>query len=140
MQEHYNIIKPNSILFPKIGESLKKNHRKINRVSCIVDNNCAALVNYTKNNTLYFYYVSKLINMGDFNNGGAVPSVDMASLLSYPIPFPPIKEQEQIVSYIQNKLEAIDKIVTNINAQIDKLKLLKKSLINEVISGQRPVI
>lgn len=64
--------------------------------------------------------------------------IDKISSLS--IALPPIDEQKAIVEYLDNKYESIDAYIANINAQIDKLKLLKKSLINEVISGQRPVI
>lgn len=64
--------------------------------------------------------------------------IDKISSLS--IALPPLDEQKAIVEYLDNKYESIDAYIANINAQIDKLKLLKKSLINEVISGQRPVI
>ena len=63
--------------------------------------------------------------------------IDKISSLS--IAIPPIEEQKAIVEYLDKKYEHIDAFIANINAQIDKLKLLKKSLINEVISGQRPI-
>lgn len=62
---------------------------------------------------------------------------DKISSLS--IALPPIEEQKSIVEYLDSKYERIDAIIANINAQIDKLKLLKKALINEVVTGQRPI-
>lgn len=63
--------------------------------------------------------------------------VDKISSLS--IVLPPIDEQKAIATYLDNKCTRIEAITSNINTQIEKLKLLKKALINEVITGQRPI-
>lgn len=63
--------------------------------------------------------------------------IDKISSLS--IVLPPIKEQKAIVDFIDTQYAKIDAIVSNINQQIEKLKILKKSLINEVITGQRTI-
>ncbi|MGI5847063.1 MAG: restriction endonuclease subunit S [Candidatus Cryptobacteroides sp.] len=55
------------------------------------------------------------------------------------LPIPPLSEQKEIADYLDNKLKSIDIILDNINTQIEKLKLLKKALINEVITGRRPI-
>lgn len=53
--------------------------------------------------------------------------------------YPPIEEQQLIADYLDEKCQKIDEISENINRQIEKLKLLKKALINEIISGQRAI-
>ena len=58
-------------------------------------------------------------------------------IASLSIALPPMAEQKAIVEYLDGKYERIDAFIANINAQIDKLKLLKKALINEVVTGQR---
>lgn len=58
---------------------------------------------------------------------------------SIPALYPPLEEQKLIADYLDEQNDKIDKLMTNINAQIDKLKLLKKALINEVITGQRTI-
>ena len=60
-------------------------------------------------------------------------------IASLSIALPPIEEQKAIVKYLDGKYQRIDAFIANINAQIDKLKLLKKALINEVVTGQRPI-
>lgn len=52
---------------------------------------------------------------------------------------PPFSEQQAIASYLDEKCTKIDAIVENLNQQIEKHKLLKRALINEVITGQRAV-
>lgn len=55
------------------------------------------------------------------------------------IPIPPIEEQKAIVSYLDEKCAKIDAIVEKINHQIERLKELKRSLINEVVTGKRAI-
>lgn len=52
---------------------------------------------------------------------------------------PPYKEQQAIAAYLDEKSAKIDAAIANINKQMDALKRLKRSLINEVITGQRAV-
>ena len=52
---------------------------------------------------------------------------------------PPLSEQQAISTYLDEKCAKIDAIIENLNQQIDKHKLLKRALINEVITGQRAV-
>jgi type I restriction enzyme S subunit len=47
-----------------------------------------------------------------------------------------IEEQNKIVSFLDNKTQTIDKIVSNINTQIQTLKELRKTLINDAVTGK----
>jgi len=50
-------------------------------------------------------------------------------------PVPPLHEQKTITDYIDQKTGQIDQIISTINAQIEKLKELRKTLINDVVTG-----
>lgn len=52
---------------------------------------------------------------------------------------PPYEEQQAIAAYLDEKCTKIDAAIANIDKQTDALKRLKRSLINEVITGQRAV-
>lgn len=49
---------------------------------------------------------------------------------------PPIKEQVSISNYLDEKTQKIDSIVSNIKTQIETLKELRKTLINDVVTGK----
>jgi type I restriction enzyme S subunit len=49
---------------------------------------------------------------------------------------PPIVEQKTIAAYLDEKTAHIDRIVSIINSQIDKLKELRLTLINDVVTGK----
>lgn len=53
--------------------------------------------------------------------------------------FPPIQEQHEIVAYLDDKCNKIDAIINKIESKIELLKELKRSLINEVVTGQRAI-
>ena len=53
---------------------------------------------------------------------------------------PPKEEQDAIVNFIDDKCNKIEAIESKIAEKIEKLKALKRSLINEVVTGQRAII
>ena len=56
------------------------------------------------------------------------------------VPFPPPDEQKAITDYLDTKTAQIDQIIQTINAQIEKLKELRKTLINDVVTVKIKVI
>lgn len=56
------------------------------------------------------------------------------------IPLPPKPEQEEIAKYLDHKTATIDAIVGNIGKQIETLKQLRKTLINDVVTGKIKVV
>jgi type I restriction enzyme S subunit len=57
----------------------------------------------------------------------------------FPIPLPPLTEQESICVYLDEKLDELKRIVTNIESQIATLTAYRKSLIHECVTGQRRI-
>lgn len=61
------------------------------------------------------------------------------TLASLHFPVPPIEEQKEIAAYLDEKCAKIDAILEKINTEVERLKELKRSLINEVVTGQRAI-
>ena len=53
--------------------------------------------------------------------------------------YPPLPEQRSIATYLDDKCAKIDTIVSNLDKQISRYGDLKRSLIDEVITGKRAV-
>jgi len=68
--------------------------------------------------------------------GMGIPHLNPQVLNNFPCPAPPKKEQTFIANYLDEKTQKIDAIVTNIGKQIDTLKELRKTLINDVVTGK----
>lgn len=140
IRERYNIVPVNSILFAKIGEALKKNHRKINSIECIVDNNCEALTQTKDNSIDYMYYQFLCIDMAWFDNSGTIPCINNQKLLDSFLVLPPRESQIEIASYLDNKCSEIDNIIDEKLKLIFDLESYKRSLIYETVTGKRRVV
>ncbi len=82
-----------------------------------------ASMDYTKSNALYT----------------TVPIINNAYLGIIKIPFPEVKEQKEIISYLDKKCSQIDAIVKGKQEQLEKIKQHKKSLIYEYVTGKKRV-
>lgn len=71
--------------------------------------------------------------------GMGIPHLNPTLLNNFMIPVPPLAEQKEIINVLSKQTEKLSDAITLLNAQIEKYKLLKRSLINEVITGQRAV-
>ena len=57
----------------------------------------------------------------------------------FPIPLPPLAEQEAICAHLDDKTAEVSRITATIQAQIATLTAYRKSLIHECVTGQRRV-
>lgn len=134
-ENRWNIVPRNSILLAKIGESLKKNHRKITRGECLIDNNMMALALKKQIVSLkYYYYLMCLIRMEWFVNPGAVPSVDVSKFRSFGVPSFVKAEQEQIEKFLNRKTMQIDDLITKKERMIDLLREERAAVINQAVT------
>jgi type I restriction enzyme S subunit len=63
----------------------------------------------------------------------------MGFMLNSEIPLPPHSEQQQIVSYLDEQTQLIDKTISVEQRRIELLKEYRQSLISEVVTGKRKV-
>lgn len=81
------------------------------------------------NSTMFDYYMS-LFSTATINQ---LTNNNLKCML---IPFPEKKEQTEIAMILNNKSKLIRKIFLNLQSQINNLKLLKQSLISDVVTGK----
>lgn len=60
--------------------------------------------------------------------------VSSDGILKRKVAFPSTDEQQKIVVYLNQKLSQVDSLIANVQAQIEKLKAYKQSLITEVVT------
>ena len=70
------------------------------------------------------------------SNGVSYPATNATVIGDLFFLVPPLAEQVSIGAYLDEKTAQIDRIVTVINIQIEKLKDLRKALINDVVTGK----
>ncbi len=68
-------------------------------------------------------------------------NLKMEKVTDFFVYLPPTKEEQTaITNYLDEKTQLIDAIVSNIGKQIDTLKELRKTLINDVVTGKIKVV
>ena len=77
----------------------------------------------------YYHVCSKGI-------GSIQRNLDWSALRQKRIAIPPLDEQRAIVSYIEEKCQKTDTLITELQAEIDYLKEYKQRLIADVVTGQ----
>ena len=85
---------------------------------------------------LYFFLKAMEARFKDFSNGTTIPHFSPNVLLNNSFGIPPLSEQVEICMYLNEKTKKIESIVTIIFSQIDKLKELRRALINDVVTGK----
>lgn len=89
---------------------------------------------------LYYFLSTKRNALEQMAVGSTNQSFfNISDILILHVPFPPLSEQQAIAAYLDEKCSKIDKIVANLEKQISLYTDLKRSLIDEVITGKRAV-
>ena len=106
---------------------------------CFVNKLCA-IRSKSKNNIdkyLFYYAQSQLFEKQFFSIlNGLIGGVSLNSIKYFDIVSPTREEQTAIANYLDEKTKKIDAIVSNIGKQIVTLKELRKTLINDVVTGK----
>lgn len=130
----WNIVPANTILTAKIGESLRKNHRKISKTPSIIDNNCLGIESKMIDKKLAFYML-KIIDFDLFTNPGAVPSVSMEKLRYHIFPITNEKEEQSaIANYLDHKTTQIDHLIAKKEQFIQLLEEERVAVINQAVT------
>ena len=128
----------------------------------IEDIGVSAIVMENLNSTLYSYHLIRLQFSNSFNidfkkymlnnakvqyyfshsaTGTTRKILGLNIIYNLPVVFPPsINEQEEIARFLVDKTRKIDQISMNIKIQITALKELRKTLINDAVTGKIKVI
>lgn len=109
--------------------------------SCANQSVCAYIENKKTCNSKYLFYLLQAARkyILTFQTGGAQAGINLQDCSLLEVPCVPLSEQQTIADYLDKKTAEIDAAIANINQQIEKYKLLRRALINEVVTGQRAI-
>lgn len=128
--------KPGTLMIAMYGATIGK----IGLLNIYATSNQACCrINFNKHNFSKFYFYWFLAYkqfMISLSVGGTQPNVGQGIIGKMLVAVPPIKEQSEIATYLDTKTNTIDKITTNLQTQIETLKELRKTLINDVVTGK----
>ncbi|OYJ17226.1 restriction endonuclease subunit S [Escherichia coli] len=132
-KQKWNIVPAGSLVTAKIGEALRKNHRKLLAYDSIIDNNCIAF-ECVKIEKKYNFYLHLVIDFDWFVNPGAVPSISVSKYKSQKVVVPSMKEQVLIANFLDKKTALIDEAISIKEKQINLLKEHKQIIIQQAVT------
>jgi type I restriction enzyme S subunit len=89
---------------------------------------------------LYYFWTTQTKLLLEQQSGYGQPNLNIDIVSNIRFPLPPITEQQQIVSYLDEHTQLIDKTISVEERRIDTLKEYRQSLISEVVTGKRKVV
>lgn len=79
------------------------------------------------------YYLTNFIK--EENNGSSQPNLSATNLLSFLLPLPSLPEQRRIAAALSD----IDALIDNLDALIDKKRLIKQASMQQLLSGKKRI-
>ena len=142
--EKYTIVEPNDIIINGLNLNYDFKSMRVGKVTenGIITSAYIVLRPYNNVYSDFFNYLFKAFDYRKFFHGmgkGIRLTLSFNELRYFEIPVPPIDEQKKIAAYLDEKCAKIDAILEKINTEVERLKELKRSLINEVVTGQRAI-
>jgi type I restriction modification DNA specificity domain protein len=142
--EKYTIVEPNDIIINGLNLNYDLKSMRVGKVTenGIITSAYIVLRPYNNVCSDFFNYLFKAFDYRKFFHGmgkGIRLTLSFNELRYFEIPIPPIDEQKKIAAYLDEKCAKIDAILEKINTEVERLKELKRSLINEVVTGQRVI-
>lgn len=90
-----------AIVFAKIGEAIRQNHRAITSVECLVDNNVMGVVARTELIIpRYLYHFLRTVNLYPLASSTTVPAIRKSTLEKIRVPLPNLSQQQRIVDVL----------------------------------------
>lgn len=131
------IIPSKSVVFPKVGGAISTNKkRQLSRPSC-VDNNVMGLVpNQEKIDPSYLGVWMQGVDIYEFSNKAALPSITKTTVQAWPILLPPLEEQKRIVSILDEAFEGLDRARENAEADLQDISDIRQSLLQKAFAGE----
>ena len=134
----------NDVLLVKDGATTGRVGMVTDSTACVLLSSVAMLRPNARVTPTYLYYFLQsnlmqkqiLISMA----GSAMPRITLSKIVGFVLTIPPISEQKEIVSYLDEKCAAIDSLIASKEALITELEAYKKSLIYEYVTGKKEVI
>lgn len=111
-------------------------------INSTVNQACCVLPESNTIDTKFAFYVFSVAKNDLIlqSRGGGQPNISQETIKNERIVVPPLKEQKDIVCYIDNAVKPIEMSITMANRKISLLQERKQIIINDVVTGKVKVV
>lgn len=133
-QYGFRLAPKNSLVFSKVGESIRKNHRKFTKNISVIDNNLSAFLINKKINKQYFYWLFKTIDFANYLVPSTIPVLNTSLVKNIVVPQYSLPQQTAIANYLDHHTTNLDKEISLLEQKVEKLDEYKQALIYEIVT------
>jgi len=136
-ETYQEVLKGEFLINPlNLNFDLKSLRIGLSDIDVVVSPGYIVLILNNDNNKGYFKYILRTFDTQQMKSlgNGVRQTISFNHLSSEELVLPPLKEQIQIVQYLDEKTELIDKLITTKERKITLLKEQRKSIINQVVT------
>ena len=136
LDNRFRVSPKGSFLMVIEGGSSGRKLAYLDRDVCYVNKLCS-FQSTGEINTKFQYYFVQSTNYQDkfkLSISGLIGGVSISNLREFELILPPLREQQEIVSYLDTKTSQIDSLIEKTQRKIELLKEKRTSLINEVVT------
>lgn len=112
----------------------------ITKINCCIHDGFVYFVNFQEYKEFLFYIFNCTNIFAGLGKIGTQLNLNTEIVGNIDIPIPPLSEQKAIAEYLDTKTAHIDRIIETIHSQIETLHELRKTLINDVVTGKIKVV
>ena len=133
---HARIFPKGSVIFPKVGGAIATNKKRRVLKDCCVDNNVMGLIPKPEYiDADYLFYFLSGINIYEFSNKAALPSIRQSTVDAWEIKYPLlIDEQRRIVAILDEMFEGISSAAVKAEKNLVNANMLFKSYLRAVFT------
>ncbi len=131
------LLPTNSVIFSKrapIGLVV------VNQEPICTNQGCLGCVSHGDCSSYYYYAMSAFTEQyGLYGSGTTFKEISASLFADFPLPHPPVIEQQAIADYLDTKCAEINALISLKQSKIESLKEYKKSIIYEYITGKKDI-
>jgi type I restriction enzyme S subunit len=127
----------NTVVFAKIGAAIFLERKKVLvKPSCIDNNMMGFIVDESKSDIRYIHYLFHTIKLGSLVSATALPSINGKQIAELVIQFP-IKEEQIAIAQV---LSDMDAEIESLGRKLEKYKLIKQGMMQELLTGKTRLV
>ena len=123
------IIPPNTVLIAMYGQGKTRGMTGYTSIECATNQACACILpcEQFNQNYLWRYMILSYDKLRDMAKGGNQPNLNIGIIKNFPVLKPPIELQNDFATFV----ERVDQQKQTVQQSLEKLELMKKSLLQE---------
>lgn len=113
-------------------------HLGIANVSLCTNQGCKNFVPTQTVDTEFLYWLLKksVPKLQLLGSGATFTEVSKSALQEFTVPFPPLPEQRRIAAILNEQMAAVEKLKTELDAQLDEINALPNTLLRKAFKGE----